>query len=556
MMRKKYLGEIFNEIHFEKWFKKKVFLNFTTGHGKTTLILDKYLKYCRSRGKKVLILCNRGLLEEQYGFDLAERYVKYSLMNETVTVMTYQHLGQILKTEKSLKNFLEPYDVICCDEAHFFYSDSDFNGFDTYVLAQVLFYETFFRTVIFMTATAKEIRPLIYELYEKIREDYELADQNRRSYEEYVLSAYDYDLEDDMDYTHITPYFVEDVESLCESLAESEGKSIVFIDDKKLAESFRKALIDTGKIEDKDIFILNSEILESKLNDPVIRELTMSHNVKVKVLITTSVLDNGVSVHDASVKNVVIATESRISFMQMLGRVRTEKTEGVNLYIYPRTVGYYEKRITQYAEKVREFERLSRELSEEKNMNIVIEAWYQENEQTKFLKNAVVLTREEWNHSSNNSCYVRILGKGFLLSVNEFSKAKTGDMLLAEKNFLKLCYKAPEEVAKKQIAWIGKGAEELITISSTYESQLIKELVEELMKINNLEYCEFSEKKSEIAKRFQKRLFPDLVFKGNSFENKKFEQLCERHNLKLEIKVGADKKNRYTVRKEELGDAV
>ena len=39
-------------------------------------------------------------------------------------------------------------------------------------------------------------------------------------------------------------------------------------------------------------------------------------------------------------------------------------------------------------------------------------------------------------------------------------------------------------------------------------------------------------------------------------ENKKFEQLCERHNLKLEIKVGADKKNRYTVRKEELGDAV
>lgn len=52
------------------------------------------------------------------------------------------------------------------------------------------------------------------------------------------------------------------------------------------------------------------------------------------VLITTSVLDNGFSIKDADVKNIVICTDDKTEFLQELGRRRIMKDgEIVNLYI-------------------------------------------------------------------------------------------------------------------------------------------------------------------------------------------------------------------------------
>lgn len=54
-----------------------------------------------------------------------------------------------------------------------------------------------------------------------------------------------------------------------------------------------------------------------------------------KVLITTSVLDNGFSIEDDNVKNIVICTDDKTEFLQELGRKRINKDKGetVNLYI-------------------------------------------------------------------------------------------------------------------------------------------------------------------------------------------------------------------------------
>lgn len=549
-MQKRYLNEYFSEKDFEKWIKNnKVFLNFPTGSGKTTLILDSFLRYCRSRGKKVLILCNRSMLESQYDYDLAERYVRYEDLKETVEVMTYQRLGQILRNKKTLKIFFEDFDVICCDEAHFFYADSDFNSFDTYVLAQVLLKECFFKTMIFMSATGKEVRTHIYALFDKIRREYEMKEHFRNSYENYMLDAFDYDFEDKGCYEHITPYFIEDVESLCEKIASDDGKAIVFIDDKKLAEDFQKELLKTEKLEAKDIYVLNADILESATNDFVIRNLVMNNMLAMKVLITTSVLDNGISIHDSKVSNIIIATESRISFIQMLGRVRTEKSKGCNLYIYPRETGYYEKRVTQYQDKLKIFEMASRKICMDNRADLILNSWYHTDTETSAIKNAVVLTLDSWDVFSENLGNVRIHGRGILLAVNEFAKAKTGDMLLAEREFLKLRYRAPEEVAKKQIRWIGKAPEDLTVISSTYKEEMSKKLLTELLEIVEYTHQMFSDKKTDIAKKYQKILFSDLSFKGSSFENKKFDELCERYNLEVETVIGDDKRNRYSVKK-------
>lgn len=52
-----------------------------------------------------------------------------------------------------------------------------------------------------------------------------------------------------------------------------------------------------------------------------------------KVLITTSVLDNGVSIVDPQVKHIAILKFDKVSFLQMLGRKRVDKNQKLMLYI-------------------------------------------------------------------------------------------------------------------------------------------------------------------------------------------------------------------------------
>lgn len=53
-----------------------------------------------------------------------------------------------------------------------------------------------------------------------------------------------------------------------------------------------------------------------------------------KILIATSVLDNGVSLCDSTLKNVVVIADNEVEFIQMLGRIRRDSDEDKkNLYI-------------------------------------------------------------------------------------------------------------------------------------------------------------------------------------------------------------------------------
>ena len=52
-----------------------------------------------------------------------------------------------------------------------------------------------------------------------------------------------------------------------------------------------------------------------------------------RVLISTSVLDNGFSIKDKEVKNIALFTDDKIEFLQELGRVRLEPNQKVKIYI-------------------------------------------------------------------------------------------------------------------------------------------------------------------------------------------------------------------------------
>lgn len=59
------------------------------------------------------------------------------------------------------KDLFEGFDAIICDECHYFYADSDFNGLGTYVLLQAIALAGMTKTMIFMSATMQEVESLI-----------------------------------------------------------------------------------------------------------------------------------------------------------------------------------------------------------------------------------------------------------------------------------------------------------------------------------------------------------------------------------------------------------
>ena len=124
----------------------------------------------------------------------------------------------------------------------------------------------------------------------------------------------------------------------------------------------------------------------------MIRNLTMANQLACKILITTSVLDNGVSIHDSEVGNLVIMTESKVSFLQMLGRIRAENVEYCNLYFVKRDDEIFKKRMLSYKSELEKFNDLNMfELN--RNMDYYLHVVWDEDDAEKavFYKKALVL---------------------------------------------------------------------------------------------------------------------------------------------------------------------
>ena len=345
------------------------------------------------------------------------------------------------------------------------------------------------------------------------------------------------------DYSRFRCFFVEDVQSLCRRIGESPKKTIVFIDDKTKAEELKRKLLDISDIKEKAIFTLNADVLDECSNSKEVQQLVVGHRILPKVLITTSVLDNGVSVHDTDVGNVVIATDSKLSFIQMLGRIRSESSAECNLYLYPRDEKYYARRIEQTKGKMQKIATLEQSIQLRKS-DLVMQLW---DEVDTFYRNMAVLVEEAEIYYRCDTMPVRILCGDFALAVNEFAKEKTGNMTLAYRRFFKAAMHHQVEVAKAQIAWIGKTPDDLIVLKSTYREERIQELKQRLLAIKNVPKEELQEIKSKLARDFREDLIGDIVTKNQSFSKEKLIEICKRYNLKLIEDKDSDGKKIYTV---------
>lgn len=77
-------------------------------------------------------------------------------------------------------------------------------------------------------------------------------------------------------------------------------------------------------------------------------------------MISTSVIDNGISIYDDKLKNIVVDFSDKVQLMQMIGRKRCQKKEPINIYVRipsPSEIGLHKRNAERLINELHMFEK-------------------------------------------------------------------------------------------------------------------------------------------------------------------------------------------------------
>lgn len=179
----RFISDIIGEEYKQWGTSDIIFITAPTGTGKTTFILQTYLKWIIKKKidveqgnamyafpKQMLYLVNRTILKKQLEEELEKiQFDLYSEFNERIinlkefiTIQTYQNIEAELLNQNTTKllNKLNTYDCVVCDEAHYFYTDSNFNT-NTEISFDCIRAAFDSKIQIYMSATLNNVRSII-----------------------------------------------------------------------------------------------------------------------------------------------------------------------------------------------------------------------------------------------------------------------------------------------------------------------------------------------------------------------------------------------------------
>lgn len=329
---------------YEKWQPEiPVFISAPTGSGKNYFVQQKLLPYVMTYNgstenlkKRVLVLSNRVALNRQNKLELAKVVDRYLPLNalsyeeachkcsceeldkmkcfDCIHVCSYQ---QLLTSPEILNG---QYSYVVIDEAHFFIQDAIFNYQTQTILSKIV--STFQSAVrIYMSATFEDVFLPLVQLEEQM--------WNRRPYweREQHFQFIFYDLPCQYDYISEIQAIPEKEEELVPYIEQSKEKWLIFVADKEKGAALASAL------ENEAVFICSETKVGKRGNKAVYDQLVETQTYKPRILISTAVIDNGISLKDEKIRHVAIFVPQPVSFLQMLGRVRIQKKQKITLYI-------------------------------------------------------------------------------------------------------------------------------------------------------------------------------------------------------------------------------
>lgn len=355
-----------------------------TGSGKSTFIrktLSTYILGLHNEHRPILYFVNRAALKDQLENDIK----RDCLSQELIDVWTYQKLEKKLvnngrKVADKLIEEFKKYAYVVLDECHYFLLDSNYNTstFVSYEFINSVFKD---RIRIFMSATSDSIRELIFEKYGypecAIKDDY---CSNR--YYISSLDGYYYEYFVPPNYKYIRPHEISNSGDILKTIERdyNGSKWLVFVDSVKkgrtIADQLRcSELLKSKGVSENDVVFINAgyksyrEVMPVAYNDegPIffnnneredkqqyfiqsaVKRIKMVKNAEQKIVICTSIFDNGISFHDPELRNIIIISEIQEEFIQMLGRKRidfrnVDDDEMLDLYICRQDRNYFERR--------------------------------------------------------------------------------------------------------------------------------------------------------------------------------------------------------------------
>lgn len=340
----KYVSDIIEEKYKEWKPGQSIFISTPTGSGKTTFVLNELVEYAALTNKKILYLVNRKILKEQ--LDVAYRnikrilHIKYGIGDyDPMTIETYQ------KVEASFGKSYEHevYNYIIADECHYFLMDSMFNT-NTHISLEWVMSSRFDSSVrVFMSATIESIKDYIMKyylkkeipIYERDTKDLSELLEDKQCLKKYVCEK---------NTDNISIHIFDKIESLFADIeVNKRSRWLIFVDNKQYGESLIKKMVARGI----DAIFIDAEYQDNIEKTETVKGLTKNLRYTQKVLIATSVLDNGISILDENLQKIVIMTDSKEEVLQMLGRKRIndKSTKKIQVFLCKRDIKFFSQRL-------------------------------------------------------------------------------------------------------------------------------------------------------------------------------------------------------------------
>ena len=351
-----------------------------TGFGKTYFILHEVLPKVVQSGGKMLLVSNRVAVSYQQKLQVMKIVdpseigclTPEGVLKKTdfgpVKIMTLQALDLFLSTAQG-REYAKEVSVFVVDEVHYFVADVSFNPSAARLLkvSPKFFVEA---TLIYMTATLEDaLRPVAEAEASAERPMVERTGARFSPLmlgQSPVVNVYQFTSDK---YSQLSVrYYKKDDDLYREIMEGGEDKCLIFVSSKERGEILQETLGD-------DAMFISAD---SKGSDAW-NQLLDEERLPCRVLITTSVLDCGVNIHDEDLKHVVIPFEDRTMFMQALGRVRFKDTPKFTLYVK----GISKKRLNGLAYRNRELLSLATEIKQSKCYNRYVDRFRLEGDRTK-----------------------------------------------------------------------------------------------------------------------------------------------------------------------------
>ena len=348
VMRAKYVSDALRD-EYENWNSRDpIMIDAPTGSGKNTFIINELIPRAKQLKKNILIISNRIALSIQQKILimkalnspwlelLTDRGIIETNTFDNVKIITYQSLPTFLEDE-NCKVWCDNLMYVIADEAHFFAADSLFNESCGYILDQLV--RNFTKAIrIYLTATSWDI---LYPISQVEQTKYRELVKNNTWQPPRVCVRYYFP----PDFSNITLNFIDCIEDLPEMIESNNEKWLIFIDNKEKGKALCNNL--PGKCSYLDAQSKHSKIWKL---------ITENECFESQVLVTTSVLDNGINIKDPKLKNVVVFSDSRTSLIQMLGRKRCSENEKINLWVCNINYNSAKKYYNYYKEMYRWYE--------------------------------------------------------------------------------------------------------------------------------------------------------------------------------------------------------